>query len=292
MTKAQHDVAQGNARQTATDADALTHSDAATSSPSPSQLIHDLANLLQGMQLLVELIKRTLPEDSPVQTQLASLNRAATDAGKLCKRLQCSISGEPAGTAQRQAIDLNTLIHGMQPMLDVMLRSRGTLNTVLDDALPPIFGDPSHLHEVLLDLFTNAAESLGGDSGVVTIRTGCDGQRVYFEIADNGCGMDEQTLQNLFATPFTAKSNGHGLGLVSVLSVVRQHGGTVTADSQVGKGTTVRCSFPCLATAPAMPFDIAPTQSNTIARDTSTPSAAILLVEDDESGRAGSITHS
>jgi signal transduction histidine kinase len=113
-----------------------------------------------------------------------------------------------------------------------------------------------------MNLITNAAESIGEQGGVITVTTGvehCDaaslrqsrleerpavGEFVYLQIADTGCGMDEETRRRLFDPFFTTKFTGRGLGLSAVLGIVRGHGGAIFVDSEMARGTTVKVAFP------------------------------------------------
>src|SRR5690606_1971137 len=109
--------------------------------------------------------------------------------------------------------------------------------------LPTIEADATQIRQVVMNLITNASEALGDKSGSITITTGvmyCDraalsnmlideyipeGDYVYLEIADTGCGMDEETATRIFDPFFTTKFTGRGLGLAAVLGIVRGHKG-------------------------------------------------------------------
>ena len=116
-----------------------------------------------------------------------------------------------------------------------------------------------------MNLVINASESIGERSGVVTVSTGardCDraylektilgddleeGVYLWLEVADTGCGMDADTQSRLFEPFFSTKFTGRGLGMAAVLGIVRGHKGTLTVESQPGKGSCLRIYFPAMA---------------------------------------------
>ncbi len=100
---------------------------------------------------------------------------------------------------------------------------------------------------MFLNLIVNAAQSLVPEKkGIITLRSGHDKTHVWFEVADNGCGMDDKTLSKIFDPFFTTKSTGQGtgLGLSVTLGIVQRHGGTISAQSQLGAGTCFRVTLP------------------------------------------------
>jgi signal transduction histidine kinase len=112
---------------------------------------------------------------------------------------------------------------------------------------PEIECVPSQINQVFLNLIVNAAQSLVPEKkGIITLRSGHDNTHVWFEVADNGCGMDDKTLSKIFDPFFTTKSPGQGtgLGLSVTLGIVQRHGGTITAQSELGAGTCFRVTLP------------------------------------------------
>jgi len=113
-----------------------------------------------------------------------------------------------------------------------------------------------------MNLVTNAAEAIGDENGLVTLATGIqeineeyrrnidlqndvsDGTYAFFEVSDNGCGMDEKTLARLFDPFFTTKFQGRGLGLAAVLGIVRGHDGAIKVYSEAGRGTSIKVMLP------------------------------------------------
>lgn len=118
------------------------------------------------------------------------------------------------------------------------------------------------MRQVIMNLIINASEAMNQDTGAISIATGTveckrarlsktllgerlpNGLYVYLEVVDSGSGMDEETLGKIFDPFFTTKFAGRGLGLATVLGILRGHKGTIEVDSRLGEGTTVRVLFP------------------------------------------------
>jgi CheY-like chemotaxis protein len=125
-----------------------------------------------------------------------------------------------------------------------------------------ISGDPGKIGQVITDVVTNAIEATDDDNRRITLRVGSGhfdaayfegrvvyellppGDYVYFEIEDNGMGMDGQTLEKVFDPFFTTKFTGRGLGLAAAVGIIRAHRGTIALTSKPEGGTTVTVLFP------------------------------------------------
>ncbi len=109
--------------------------------------------------------------------------------------------------------------------------------------LPAVMADRNQLKQVFFNLTKNAMEAMGPD-GRLRIRATTDDDNVYLLFADNGSGIKQADLAKLFQPYHTTKSGGHGLGLMIVQRILREHGGQVGIESQEGRGTVVTLQFP------------------------------------------------
>lgn len=124
-----------------------------------------------------------------------------------------------------------------------------------------MLGDPTQIHQVFMNLCTNAAHAMVAQGGVLRVRVAeievnmalsreipglVPGYYVMFEVSDTGCGMNKQTVEKIFQPYFTTKSKGQGtgLGLAVVSGIIKKFKGTITVTSEVGKGTTFQVYFP------------------------------------------------
>ena len=114
----------------------------------------------------------------------------------------------------------------------------------IEDSLP-MRGDYLSLNQVFINLCNNARDSMPG-GGELTIEAKKDTEKVMITIADTGCGMDEETLKNIFDPFYTTKDigEGTGLGLSITHGIIKEHNGTISVSSQPNKGTTFTISFP------------------------------------------------
>ena len=120
--------------------------------------------------------------------------------------------------------------------------------------LPPVTCSPSQINQVFLNLINNAAQSIEGRPGIITLTTRREGpDHVVVEVADNGKGISSEVLPKIFDPFFTTKDvgKGTGLGLSIAYKIVQQHGGTIRVDSAAGVGTRFAVVLPLTPPAPA-----------------------------------------
>ena len=104
----------------------------------------------------------------------------------------------------------------------------------------------TQLNQVVLNLLVNAAQAIDA-RGRITISTGCEADRVWFEVADTGGGIEPEVLERIFEPFYTTKpvGQGTGLGLSISYGIVQKHHGSINVTTQPGQGTTFRVSLPC-----------------------------------------------
>ena len=122
-------------------------------------------------------------------------------------------------------------------------RIRVTLDT--PSALPPIALDKGQMEQVFFNIVKNALEAMA-DGGELAIELKADDRDVSVSFRDTGSGMDDGQLAHLFEPYRTTKEKGTGLGLMISARIVRDHGGTIAAESKPGQGTTFTIRLPRL----------------------------------------------
>ena len=209
--------------------------------------------------------------DSAASENLREVLHAASRATELVQQV-LTFSRDTG--REWQAVRVGAIVEECCGLLKGSLPSTITIETDLRPT-PPVLGDPGNLHQVVMNLCTNAFHAMREKGGVLSIslepaEVGEDNRARFVSIgpgtyacltvADTGCGMDGAVLERIFEPYFTTKSpkEGTGMGLSTVHGIVTQHGGEAAVDSAPGKGTTFRIYLPVMAVsagtdAPAAP---------------------------------------
>ncbi|WP_095162770.1 DAHL domain-containing protein [Pseudomonas sp. Irchel 3F5] len=140
------------------------------------------------------------------------------------------------------------LQQGIESTLNIVASELKYKADVIKDfaPLPEVECLPSQINQVIMNLVVNAAQAMGPQRGTITLRTGSDGEQVWIEVSDNGCGIPNDTLQKIFDPFYTTKPVGQGTGLGLSLSygIIKRHLGQIRVDSAVGVGTRFRIELP------------------------------------------------
>ena len=260
-------------------------------------IAHDFNNLLTGILGNAELALMELPAASPARQSIEEVKHVAVRASDLTNQM-LAYSGR--GLFVVETLDLSRLVEDMARLLQVSVQKNVVLKLALADGLPPVDVDAAQIRQIVMNLVTNASDSIGERTGAVTVSTGLthadpddlrqthlaedmpEGYYVYLEVADTGCGMDEQTRSKLFDPFFTTKFTGRGLGLAAALGIVRGHRGAIRVDSSPGQGSTFRVLLPC---SDKSLDTVAQTPEPAATDDSPPPGGTILIVEDEETVR-------
>ena len=165
------------------------------------------------------------------------------------------------------SICLNDFVKEISQLIESSISKKASLTFRFAEDLPLFEGDATQIRQIVMNLIINASEALGEEGGRITISTGCqfcdrayldtsnaafqaglseplsEGEYVFLEISDTGCGMDAETQEKIFDPFFTTKFTGRGLGMAAVLGIVRGHKGVIKLYSELGKGTTFKVLF-------------------------------------------------
>jgi signal transduction histidine kinase len=154
--------------------------------------------------------------------------------------------------AEFKEVDLNVALESAVEVLRHELRKKDLRVERHMEPLPALLGLPGKLNQVFLNLLLNAIQACG-QGGTVTIRTGLDGASAVVEIQDNGCGICPEHRPRLFEPFFTTRQvgEGTGLGLSVSFGIVRDHGGSIEVESEVGRGSTFRVRLPVRKEGPS-----------------------------------------
>lgn len=258
-------------------------------------IAHDFNNLLLAVMGNIDLALEDLPEDAEARLSLESAVKAARRGADLTRQILV-YSGKTQ--ARITEVDINDLVRENAGILATILDKKAVLSLATGAAVPPVMGDPAQIQQVIMNLMTNASESLCGESGTVRLATGvtiCSaeqmagnrtdappkpGRYVWLEVSDTGCGMDKETLARLFDPFFTTKFTGRGLGMSAVLGIVKAHQGAIFVESTPGGGTTARLLFPPAGDQAATPASAGASAAARVSGNRFSGTA--LAVDDDE----------
>jgi two-component system, NtrC family, sensor kinase len=183
-------------------------------------------------------------------SQLRIIERESRRCGDIVKNLLTYARQAPR---RRESNDLNALVERAVALVRHQMKLQNIELTVeTDSAVPPIVCDAGQVQQVILILLTNAAEATG-EGGHLSLRTEARGDRVCVSVSDDGGGIPPEILPQIFDPFFTTKEDKlrTGLGLAVAKSIVEQHGGTIEAQSQPGRGATFAVTLPFEAPEPA-----------------------------------------
>jgi CheY-like chemotaxis protein len=253
---------------------------------------HDFNNLLMGIMGYAELCQGKIAQDHPIREWLDEIIKSAHRSASLTQQLLAFARRQPAAS---KVIELNAPIESMLPLLRRLIGECIAIHWRPGSGIWPVKMDPSQIDPVLTNLAVNARDAIGG-VGSITMETGratlssayCSehlgahpGDYTVFTIADDGCGMDRETLAHIFEPFYSTKGvgRGSGMGLAIVYGIVSQNGGFIDVESELGKGTTFRIYLPRVVTPVTVPV------ASEISFPTPHGNETILLVDDEKSVR-------
>lgn len=217
-------------------------------------IAHDLNNTLVPVLSLSETVARSLPEDDPRRSMLELVIKAGERGRDLVERiLAFARRSEP----NKSPVDMSELIRAALELIRASISPSIEIFERLYP-VPRIMGDAAQLHQVLINLLTNAAQAIGDKAGLIDVSlsevpgTGLGTNstslpsHVLITVSDSGCGMDAAVQARLFEPFFTTKRSGAGtgLGLSIAQSIVRAHDGQIRFTSRAGAGTRFEVYLP------------------------------------------------
>jgi PAS domain S-box-containing protein len=219
---------------------------------------HDFNNLLSVINGYSQMLLTEPDLDAAVRPSIEEILRAGERASSLTRQLLVFSRRQ---SAESKIVDLDSIISGMEKMLQRLIREDIVLTRNTCKDLHRIKADPGNIEQVVMNLVINAGDAMQ-DGGELTIETGNveidvanlhhhpsdikPGSYVMLSVSDTGCGMDEKVKERIFEPFFTTKEvgKGTGLGLATVYGIIKQSNGRIDVQSKRGKGTKFRIYFP------------------------------------------------
>jgi PAS domain S-box-containing protein len=212
---------------------------------------HDFNNMLGVILGYTEILQNKISPDQPIYAALQEIHKAADRSADLTRQLLAFARRQ---TVSPKVLELNETVEGMLNMLLRLIGEDIDLVWLPGTDLWPIMVDPAQIDQILANLCVNGRDAIAG-VGKMTIETrnvflnksycnkfpgSIPGEYILLAVSDDGCGMDNDTLENLFEPFFTTKEvgQGTGLGLATVYGIVKQNNGFINVCSKPGEGTT------------------------------------------------------
>ena len=209
-----------------------------------SQLAHELNNPLYGIMNTLELMKTEIP---PSNKRRKLLDMALSETMRLTDMLRKTLSFSKPDQEERCSVDISTILDEILLLYQKQLREIDIkLKTDLAENLLPVIASKNQLRQVFLNMISNAKDAMP-EGGTLSITTRGNRDQVWIQISDTGMGIKGENLGKIFEAFFTTKADsikGVGLGLSVCYGFIKDHGGDIQVESQVGKGTTFTITLP------------------------------------------------
>ncbi len=207
------------------------------------QLAHEIRNPLVSIGGFAKRVQKNLPRGDKNKVYLETIVR---DAARLERMLEKLVELKRTDITYLEPVNLNKLVKEVLQDLSQEIRSKKVdVHTELMDTPPLLSADRQQIKIALANLVKNAIESLGDGERRVDVKTTPSGDGgVEIQVSDTGKGISREDLERIFDPFFTTKVYGPGLGLTLALKIIQAHRGTITVESEPGKGTTFTVRFP------------------------------------------------
>ncbi len=218
-------------------------------------IAHDLNNVLAPAMLAADILK-TMDSDPRHQKPLTTIQSSISRGADLVKQVLSFARGYEG---QRKVIHMPTVLQEIEKIANETFLKNINVNLTWASHLWPVLGDPTQLHQILLNISLNARDAMpqGGDLTISARNIKIDGDNslgsdlvpgpyVLVSVKDTGTGISKDIVDKIFDPFFTTKEigKGTGLGLSTSLGIAKRHGGFIKVESEIGKGTTFSIYIP------------------------------------------------
>jgi PAS domain S-box-containing protein len=251
-------------------------------------IAHDFNNILGGILGYTELAQDDAGQDSPVQESLAGILKSTTRARDLVKQI---LTFSRKSHEERKPIQLSTIVKEAAKLIRSTIPTTIEIRQNIDEKTGLVNADSTQMHQIVMNLCTNSAHAMEGTEGVLEIVLSpiditqesmikyqdiSPGPFVKLLISDTGTGINPRIIYRIFEPFFTTKEKGEGtgLGLSVVHGIIKDHGGDISLESQLGKGTTFTILLPRIIAEPDKEKDTEP--------EIPTGNEHILFVDDEK----------
>jgi len=221
-------------------------------------IAHDFNNILFPIMGYAEMTLNELPPDSTARRNMMEILKAADRAKDLVSQI---LTFSRQSKQERKAVRIDPIIKETVKLLRSTLPPNIRVREDIAEECPYVIADPSQIHQIIMNLCTNAYHAMEDKGGILTVglkpicigekdRKPCPdmfpGKYLKISVSDTGCGMTREVMERIFDPYFTTKETGKGtgLGLAIVHGIVKAHEGHISVYSQLGKGTVFEICLP------------------------------------------------
>jgi PAS domain S-box-containing protein len=220
-------------------------------------IAHDFNNNLASIITCTEMARDDVPPESPTRELLDVVLKSGYRGRNLVKQI---LTFSCQGEQERQPVQVELIVHECLRLLRASLPATIEIHCRLADRLGMVLADPTQIHQIVMNLCTNAGHAMQDKGGMLELslaNTDLDtnvagypdlpaGPYLKLTVRDTGHGMDRQTMERIFDPFFTTRkqAGGTGLGLSVIHGIVRNHGGTIDVESEPGKGASFQVYLP------------------------------------------------
>ena len=252
-------------------------------------IAHDFNNILSAVLGYTDLAHLEAPEGSAIQQKLAAIREAGNRARDLVRQI---LQFSRQTSTEKKALNIATIVREALKLIRASLPSCIELRHNIPSRSPQIIADPTQIHQIVMNLCTNAYHAIGDNDGLLSIdltevdvveekeaHVGSLHVVKYLRLSvnDSGHGMKPETLEHIFDSFFTTKKNetGTGMGLSLIKGIVQESNGALTVSSAPEVGTTFDVYFPCAGGEPGT------LEEQSVIPELPTGKGRILLIDDD-----------
>lgn len=204
-------------------------------------LAHEIRNPLAGIAGVLDIVSRDLPADSVARDVIQDAKQEAMQINRILTELLDTARPKPP---QFRVADISeTAEHAVLFARQQAVTKRIMIEFEVKDSLPSVEHDPNQINQVLLNLLLNAIQSMD-KPGTIRVILERDEDFAVISVSDEGSGIAQENLSNIFRPFFTTKGHGTGLGLSLARRMVESHGGSIAVYSKIGSGTRFAVHLP------------------------------------------------
>ncbi len=234
-------------------------------------IAHDFNNILSAIQGYSELVYAALEENSELREDMGEVLKAAQRASELVDQI---LTFSRRTEEKRRPLDIRLILRETLKLLRASIPATIAIEEDISEDCGFVVADPTQMHQVIMNLCTNAHHAMRDTGGVLSIslnpvtldaRAASSmlhlkaGDYLLLTVADTGMGMDQKTVERIFEPFYTTKAaEGTGMGLAIVHGIVESYGGEIRVESETGQGTAFSIYLPAAASPPGESKELPP----------------------------------